>query len=32
MQGSYAESIERVDFALYATTRGLEAHYVIRLK
>lgn len=32
MQGAYAESIERMDFALYATERGLEAHYVIRLK
>jgi hypothetical protein len=32
MQGAYAESIERIDFALFATERGLEAHYVIRLK
>ena len=32
MQGAYAASIDRVDFALFATERGLEAHYVLKLK
>jgi hypothetical protein len=32
MQGAYVDSIDRVDFALYATERGLEAHYALRLK
>lgn len=32
MQGAYIDSIDRVDFALYATERGLEAHYALRLK
>lgn len=32
MQGAYVDAIDRVDFALYATERGLEAHYVLKLK
>jgi hypothetical protein len=32
MQSAYVDSIERVDFALYATERGLEAHYALKLK
>ena len=32
MRGAYADAFDRVDFALYATERGLEAHYAIRLK
>lgn len=32
MQGGYAEMVERVDVAVYATERGIEARYVLKLK
>lgn len=32
MKGGYAEVIERVDVAIYATERGVEANYVLKLK
>jgi hypothetical protein len=31
-QGAYVDAIDRVDVALYATERGLEAHYLLKLK
>lgn len=32
MQGAYLQTLERIDFALYATERGLELTYSIALK
>lgn len=32
MRGAYVDSIDRVDFAVYATERGIEAHYALKLK
>lgn len=32
MRGAYVDTFERVDVALYATERGVEGHYILKLK